>query len=65
MTWGAEDLADSIGATTNKDFEGNFAFTYKLARSLMENGREEEGAAIMRDIEKRHSQWNKAKREKL
>ena len=34
MTWGAEDLADSIGATTNKDFEGDFAFTYKLARSL-------------------------------
>lgn len=34
MTWGAEDLADSLGATTNKDFEGNFAFTYKLARSL-------------------------------
>ncbi|QYJ06802.1 HpcH/HpaI aldolase/citrate lyase family protein [Qipengyuania flava] len=34
MTWGAEDLADSIGATTNKDFEGHFAFTYKLARSL-------------------------------
>ena len=34
MTWGAEDLADSIGAQTNKDFEGDFAFTYKLARSL-------------------------------
>ncbi len=34
MTWGAEDLADSVGAQTNKDFEGDFAFTYKLARSL-------------------------------
>ena len=34
MTWGAEDLADSIGAQSNKDFEGEFAFTYKLARSL-------------------------------
>ena len=34
MAWGAEDLADSIGAQTNKDFEGDFAFTYKLARSL-------------------------------
>lgn len=34
MTWGAEDLADSLGAQSNKDFEGEFAFTYKLARSL-------------------------------
>ena len=34
MTWGAEDLADSLGAQSNKDFEGDFAFTYKLARSL-------------------------------
>lgn len=34
MTWGAEDLADSIGAQSNKDFDGDFAFTYKLARSL-------------------------------
>ena len=34
MTRGAEDLADSLGAQSNKDFEGDFAFTYKLARSL-------------------------------
>ncbi|MEX0341213.1 MAG: CoA ester lyase [Erythrobacter sp.] len=34
MTWGAEDLADSLGAQSNRDFEGDFAFTYKLARSL-------------------------------
>ncbi|MEG9267524.1 HpcH/HpaI aldolase/citrate lyase family protein [Qipengyuania sp. Mu-71] len=34
MTWGAEDLADSLGAQSNKDFDGDFAFTYKLARSL-------------------------------
>ena len=34
MTWGAEDLADSLGVQSNKDFEGEFAFTYKLARSL-------------------------------
>ena len=29
-----DDLADSLGAQSNKDFEGDFAFTYKLARSL-------------------------------
>ncbi len=34
MTWGAEDLADSIGAQTNRDPDGEFSFTYKMARSL-------------------------------
>lgn len=34
LTWGAEDLADSIGATSNRNPDGSFAFTYELARSL-------------------------------
>ena len=34
MTWGAEDLADSIGASENRDADGSYAFTYRLARSL-------------------------------
>lgn len=34
MTWGAEDLADSIGASGNTDDRGNYGFTYELARSL-------------------------------
>lgn len=34
MTWGAEDLADALGASTNRDASGDYAFTYKLARSL-------------------------------
>ena len=34
LTWGAEDLATAIGATSNKDASGEFSFTYKLARSL-------------------------------
>ncbi|TYC89658.1 CoA ester lyase [Novosphingobium sp. BW1] len=34
MTWGAEDLADALGASTNRDADGDYAFTYKLARSL-------------------------------
>ena len=34
LTWGAEDLADSIGASSNRDADGGYAFTYELARSL-------------------------------
>lgn len=34
MTWGAEDLADSIGALSNRDANGEYSFTYELARSL-------------------------------
>lgn len=34
LTWGAEDLADSIGAQSNRNPDGSFAFTYELARSL-------------------------------
>lgn len=33
LTWGAEDLADSLGAQSNKD-ESGYTFTYQLARSL-------------------------------
>ena len=34
MTWGAEDLADSIGALANTDANGRYRPTYELARSL-------------------------------
>ena len=34
LTWGAEDLADSIGASANRNADGSYAFTYELARSL-------------------------------
>jgi len=34
LTWGAEDLADSIGAQSNRNPDGSFTFTYELARSL-------------------------------
>ncbi|MCF6221581.1 MAG: CoA ester lyase [Robiginitomaculum sp.] len=33
LTWGAEDLATDIGALTNKDKNGDFAFTYRMVRS--------------------------------
>ena len=34
LTWGAEDLSAAVGASTNLDPEGGWAFTYRLARSL-------------------------------
>ncbi|SMF65794.1 citrate lyase subunit beta / citryl-CoA lyase [Tistlia consotensis] len=35
MTWGAEDLSTAIGAATNRDPEGGWAFTYRWARSAL------------------------------
>lgn len=34
MSWGAEDLADSIGALANTDADGRYRPAYELARSL-------------------------------
>ena len=34
LTWGAEDLAAAVGASTNLDASGEWAFTYKMVRSL-------------------------------
>jgi len=34
LTWGAEDLSAAIGASTNKDTAGQWAFTYQVVRSL-------------------------------
>jgi len=34
LTWGAEDLSAALGAATNREADGEFAFTYKLVRSL-------------------------------
>ena len=34
LTWGGEDLADSIGASSNRNPDGSYSFTYELARSL-------------------------------
>ncbi len=33
LTWGAEDLSAALGASTNQDAAGNWAFTYRMARS--------------------------------
>jgi citrate lyase subunit beta/citryl-CoA lyase len=34
ITWGAEDLSAALGAASNRDESGEFAFTYRLMRSL-------------------------------
>ncbi len=34
LTWGAEDLSAAIGASTNVDASGEWAFTYQMTRSL-------------------------------
>jgi citrate lyase subunit beta / citryl-CoA lyase len=34
MSWGAEDLADAVGASENRNADGSYAFTYELARTL-------------------------------
>lgn len=34
LTWGAEDLSAAIGATANKDADGEWSFPYRVARSL-------------------------------
>jgi citrate lyase subunit beta/citryl-CoA lyase len=34
MSWGAEDLSATLGASSKYDSNGELSFTYKLARSL-------------------------------
>lgn len=50
MTWGAEDLADAIGASTNTNPDGSYAFTYELARSMCLLGAATAGVAAIETI---------------
>jgi citrate lyase subunit beta/citryl-CoA lyase len=34
LTWGAEDLATDVGALANREPDGEYEFTYRMARSL-------------------------------
>jgi citrate lyase subunit beta/citryl-CoA lyase len=34
LTWGAEDLSTAVGASTNRDPQGSWAFTYRMVRSM-------------------------------
>ena len=51
MSWGAEDLADSIGASANRNPDGSFGFTYELARSLCLLGAASAGVAAIETIQ--------------
>ena len=35
LTWGAEDLGTALGASSNQDASGGWAFTYRMVRSLV------------------------------
>jgi citrate lyase subunit beta/citryl-CoA lyase len=50
MTWGAEDLADAVGASENKEPDGRYGFTYELARSLCLLGAAAAGVAAIETI---------------
>ncbi|GAA0959849.1 CoA ester lyase [Actinocorallia libanotica] len=50
MTWGAEDLADAVGASENRDADGGYGFTYELARSLCLLGASAAGVAAVETI---------------
>lgn len=51
MSWGAEDLADSIGANSNRNADGSYGFTYELARSLCLLGAARAGVAAIETIQ--------------
>lgn len=51
MSWGAEDLADSIGASGNRMPDGTYGFTYELARSLCLLGAAAAGVPAIETIE--------------
>lgn len=51
MTWGAEDLADAVGASENRNADGSYGFTYELARSLCLLGAAAAGVAPIETIQ--------------
>jgi citrate lyase subunit beta/citryl-CoA lyase len=51
MTWGAEDLADALGASENRNKDGGYGFTYQLARSLCLIGAAIAGVAAIETIQ--------------
>jgi citrate lyase subunit beta/citryl-CoA lyase len=50
LTWGAEDLSTALGASTNRLPDGEYEFTYKLARSLCLLGAHAAGVAAIDTI---------------
>jgi citrate lyase subunit beta / citryl-CoA lyase len=50
LTWGAEDLADALGASSNRDEDGSYGFTFELARSLCLVGAAAAGVSAIETI---------------
>jgi citrate lyase subunit beta/citryl-CoA lyase len=50
LTWGAEDLADAVGAADNRNADGSYAFTYQMARSFCLLGAAAAGVAAVETI---------------
>ncbi|MEO5586290.1 MAG: CoA ester lyase [Novosphingobium sp.] len=50
LTWGEEDLADSIGASSNRNADGSYSFTYELARSMTVLGAAAAGVTAIETI---------------
>jgi citrate lyase subunit beta/citryl-CoA lyase len=50
LTWGAEDLADSIGASSNRNEDGSYTFTYEMARSMTVLGAATAGVTAIETI---------------
>ncbi|MFD4459647.1 HpcH/HpaI aldolase/citrate lyase family protein [Nocardia sp. NPDC058480] len=70
LTWGVEDLAESLGASTNLGPDGGYGFTYELARSLCLVGAATAGVAAVdtiygdyRDLDGVRARAEKARRE--
>ena len=51
LTWGAEDLADSIGASFNRNPDGSYGFTYELARTMCLLGAAAAGVTAIETIQ--------------
>ncbi len=51
LSWGGEDLASEIGAMSNRNEDGSYAFTYELARSLCLIGATAAGVPAIETIE--------------
>ncbi len=50
LTCGAEDLADAIGASVNRDEQGRYGFTFELARTLCLLGAASAGVSAIETI---------------
>jgi citrate lyase subunit beta/citryl-CoA lyase len=58
LAWGAEDLSAALGAATNREADGEFAFTYRMVRSLTLIAAKAAGVAA---IETLHAAFRDAK----